>query len=157
MYVEMTASRDGTHLGAGHDEHFPKTPVENKLHKLDGFCVAASGFDVPRVQLLRPGTTSKVTHWVDLIVLLTAKSLIHGAFPDTVQWTVSSEEDHHHDVDGPLFRQVHVLNTNSEATPEHYNSNINPMVVFVQPAWVLSPKDFETLVTRRKVRDRAGG
>jgi hypothetical protein len=120
----------------------------------DRFGVAAAGFDVQETTLMRVGNLSKVCHWVEMIVMQTARAMIHAAFPDTKHLSYSSEENHHLEVDGELIRQVYLLNKNPEASPEYYHSNLTPMVVFVQGPWVLSPKDFQSFTSRRNVSGR---
>jgi hypothetical protein len=138
----------------GHREYFPQEPIQVVLHQTDRFGVAAPGFHLLETQLLRVSNLNKICHWVEMIVMQTARTIIHSVFPDTNHWTLSSEECYHRDVDGMLFRQIYMINKNSEGTPEQYQSNLNPMVVFVQPPWVLSPKDFELLTSRREVSDQ---
>jgi len=93
-----------------------------------------------------------VCHWVELIVMHTARAMIHGAFPDTMHLNYSAEENHHLETDGNLIRQVYLLNRTPESSPEHYHNNQTPMAVFVQGAWVLSPKDFEVFTSRRNLQ-----
>lgn len=121
------------------------------MQQTDRFGVAAPGFHLLETQLLRVSNLNKICHWVELIVMHTARTILRTAFPIMKNWTLSSEESYHRDVDGELFRQIYMINRNSEATPEEYSNTLNPMVVFVQAPWVLSPKDFELFTSRRTV------
>jgi hypothetical protein len=121
--------------------------------KQDHFGVASPGFDVNETSMSWVSNLRKISDWVEFIVMHTARALIHSAFPDTINWTISSSETRHLEMDSNLIREVYMLNRNTEATPEHYNSNLTPLMVFVQAPWVLSPKDFNLLTSRRTVSD----
>jgi hypothetical protein len=126
------------------------------VEESDYFPVAARGYTPDYPLPMRASNVTKVADWVETVVLITAQNVLHQSFPGLSHWRWSGDEDTGRGTERQLIRETIWRNHKCSSTPEGYVTNMHNLSVFIQPPWVLSPKDFEVFTSRRKVRRLQG-
>jgi len=122
-------------------QHVPTHSMEQKTEsELRGerVTVPCPGYNVGSVSSRWPHSIREVVRWVTGYPLDTIQCVIHQTWPDTIEYIFDWNSQ---DVDKDIF-----FTTTWGLPPGTPGSPAPFCAVFVQPPWVLSPKDFELFV-----------
>ncbi|KAF9500892.1 hypothetical protein BDN71DRAFT_946872 [Pleurotus eryngii] len=86
-------------------------------------------FDIPSQKLRRPADISRLSPWLDNLLLMTTQRIMHILFASTLDWG------------------FHPGNNNDEAFEVGYHS----VLVAYQPPWILSPQDMKEFASCRSM------
>ncbi|KAH9842813.1 uncharacterized protein C8Q71DRAFT_734682 [Rhodofomes roseus] len=98
-------------------------------------------FQLPAPSPKKPTNLEQLCRWISLFPLDSAQAVMHNVFPQTEDWTFSQVKS---DIDEDIFQSYIWSPT---ATASGVTDGLGSVTVFVQPPWILSPKDFESFVS----------
>lgn len=132
-------------------ENLPHKPVTG-----DGeFHVAAPSFSVQPHEYCKPHTVEAIGMlYVGDRTITTAQSILHSAFPETKQWSFQEDDGSSRPIDHKIWKRM--LWTRNGSPVESGPNRSTALVIITQPPWILSPKDMEQFVSRRRVSVRVG-
>ncbi|KAF4608445.1 hypothetical protein EYR40_000790 [Pleurotus pulmonarius] len=105
-------------------------------------------FDVPSQKLRRPADISRLSPWLDSILLMTTQRIMHIVFTSTLDW--GFRPGNNNDGDKELFD--YFLWTKKSFSPQEAPEvGYHSVLVAYQPPWILSPQDMKEFVSCRSV------
>ncbi|KAI0670476.1 hypothetical protein C8Q78DRAFT_1079438 [Trametes maxima] len=112
-----------------------------------GIVVPALGFQISSVVPIgKPSDVDRVLRWVMEYPLATVNHMMHLVYPQTTDYTIQRGSDEGDD--RGVFRWATWGRDESTIT-EAQDTWSESVLVFVQPPWILTPRDFEAFVNLR--------
>ncbi|KAG9226335.1 hypothetical protein CCMSSC00406_0003214 [Pleurotus cornucopiae] len=105
-------------------------------------------FDIPSQKLRRPADISRLSPWLENLLLTTTQRIMHILFASTLDW--GFHPGHNNDDDKELF-DYFLWTKNSFSPEEAFEVGYHSVLVAYQPPWILSPQDMKEFASCRSV------
>ncbi|KAG5221656.1 Microtubule associated protein [Salix suchowensis] len=105
-------------------------------------------FDIPSQKLRRPADISRLSPWLDNLLLMTTQRIMHILFASTLDW--GFHPGNNNDGDKELF-DYFLWTKNSFSPEEAFEVGYHSVLVAYQPPWILSPQDMKEFASCRSV------